>query len=117
MKHLGIICGSLMLLTTASCGLNSAFDNSPTRPSDPRAYCTQLKRQIVFYSFNQNHDTAWSSPAQQARILKEFRDNRCDDLLNTDPDSDFRPHLPRSLAGNDTPVKVAVNNSSTRQKS
>lgn len=106
MKQLGQILAGLMILNLAGCGLNSAFDNTPRRPADPRAYCTQLKRQIVFYTFSQNHDTAWSSPAQQARLLKEFRDNHCDELLATDPNSDFKPNLPKSLGQTRNPIKV-----------
>ncbi|MDQ2994699.1 MAG: hypothetical protein M3R00_07110, partial [Pseudomonadota bacterium] len=105
---MGMILSSIVLISATGCGLNSAFDNTPRQPSDPRALCTQLKRQIVFYTFNQNHDTAWSSPAQQARILKEFRDNHCDEVLRTDPDSDFRANLPRSLSQQKTATRVAT---------
>ncbi len=44
--------------------------------------CNRLKRDIIFHRFDQNHDTAWSSPAKEAEILREYQQNNCEAILS-----------------------------------
>lgn len=75
--------GSLVLLTTlAGCGLHSAFDMGKDSPASQNQLCNRLKREIVFQSFDSNHDTNWTSPALQADILRQYQDNHCEELLS-----------------------------------
>jgi hypothetical protein len=81
MNFTRVLVASLLAISTLSgCGLKSVFDMSP-RHSDQNELCNRLKRDIVFYSYEHNNDTAWSSPASQARILREYKDNNCDAVL------------------------------------
>ena len=83
MRLIAILLSGLVLISTlAGCGLKSPLDMGTTSPRNHNQLCNRLKRDIVFYSVDQNHDTAWSSPAKQANILRQYRDNHCDEILN-----------------------------------
>jgi hypothetical protein len=73
----GLLAGSCL----TSCGLHSAFDMDK-RDTTQNQLCNRLKRDIVFYSMDQNHDTSWSSPAKQADILREYQENNCEEVLS-----------------------------------
>ncbi len=75
-----LIIGLLATSFISGCGLNSAFDMSK-RDTSQNQLCSRLKRNIVFYSMDQNHDTAWSSPAKQADILRQYQQNNCEEIL------------------------------------
>lgn len=76
-----LMVGLLVSSFLSGCSLNSAFDMSK-RDTTQNQLCSRLKRNIVFYSMDQNHDTAWSSPAKQADILREYQENNCDEVLD-----------------------------------
>lgn len=83
MRQVVITVGSLVLLSAlAGCGLRSAFDMGKDSPASQNQLCSRLKREIVFQNFNSNHDTNWTSPARQADILRQYQDNRCEELLS-----------------------------------
>lgn len=75
-----VVVGLLVSSVLAGCGLNSAFDMTK-RDTTQNQLCSRLKRNIVFYSMDQNHDTAWSSPAKQADILRQYQENNCEEVL------------------------------------
>ncbi len=76
-----LMLGFLLSSFLTGCGLNSPFDMSK-RDTTQNQLCSRLKRDIVFYSMDQNHDTAWSSPAKQADILRQYQENNCEEVLN-----------------------------------
>jgi hypothetical protein len=110
-----VLVASLLLISVLSaCGLKSVFDISP-RHSGKNELCNRLKRDIVFYTYEHNNDTSWSSPASRAQILREYKENNCEALLSGTADSKG-PHTestPFSLPGN---AKGNQNNVQIRQQ-
>jgi hypothetical protein len=92
-----------------ACGLSSPFDMSK-RDTTQNQLCNRLKRDIVFYSMDQNHDTAWSSPAKQADILRQYKENDCEAILrgtSTANPSESTPYsLPRGKNANQNHIHV-----------
>jgi hypothetical protein len=100
MRLTTILLNSLLITSTlAGCGLKSAFDMGTTTPVNQNQICNRLKRDIIFYSVDQNHDTAWSSPAKQADILRQYRDNNCDQVLNGNSEANSADSTPFSVPG------------------
>lgn len=83
MKSRLLLLSTIALMSSLSgCGLKSAFDMGDSAAKSPNQLCNRLKRNIVFYSMDQNHDSAWTSPAKRAELLREYRDNNCEDVLS-----------------------------------
>lgn len=43
--------------------------------------CSQLKRKIIFYQNDPNHNFQWRSPADMAALLRDYERFHCEDVL------------------------------------
>lgn len=50
-------------------------------PVDTYQICTRLKRQIIFYNNNPNHNFQWRSPGQMASFIQDYQRYNCDAVL------------------------------------
>jgi len=110
MKFMPICLASLLAVTTLTgCGLNTIFDTS-ARDTTQNQLCNRLKREIVFYSFDQNHDSAWSSPAKQAEVFREYQNNNCEAIINgtAEAKQDQTKSTPFSMPNTKKTQKVTV---------
>lgn len=105
-----ILTSLLAISTLAGCGLNSAFDMGNASPRSQNQLCNQLKRDIMFYSMDQNHDTAWSSPAKQANILRQYQENNCEAILSGKADgrASTAESTPFSIPGEHAPRRDRI---------
>lgn len=97
MRHPNTIIASLLTISLLSgCGLQSVFDMSK-RDTSQNQLCQRLKRDMVFHSADKNHDAAWSSPAKEADMLRQYRDNDCAAVLSGAADAKSSESTPFSM--------------------
>jgi len=72
---------SLLTLILSSCSLSSPFSLNPSHPLTPNETCTNLKRRIIFYQNDVNHDTQWTSPTKRAQLLDDYEANNCPEIM------------------------------------
>lgn len=77
---------SRLVLTLTLClstlpGCNNLLSMDRDKPLSPYQQCLELRRQLIFYSTDNNHNTDWSTPAKRLSLLQDYQSNDCTEIL------------------------------------
>lgn len=79
MHYIRIIATFVITTTLSAC--SSPFSLERDKPLSNYQLCAQIKRQIIFYKNDPNHNYEWASPTDHAKLLAEFREHNCENVL------------------------------------
>lgn len=80
MRLIRIIAPALVITMLSGCS-DGLFGMGRDEPETIYQTCTKLKRQIIFFRNDMNHNYQWSNPANKAALLADYQRFHCEDVL------------------------------------
>lgn len=81
MRLIRIIAPALLITMLSSCS-DGLFNLNTDEPLNQYQVCTKLKREIIFFRNDMNHNYQWEDPTKKAALLADYQRFHCDDVLN-----------------------------------